>query len=243
MKTIDIYYNNMSPLIDKKENRSIEKSNHIKEILKNRTLYNKEEIIIDNITMFTYQPSYQQNWMKFVELYIEKEIKSKCILIFRSIIDLSATPMACYFRLVNLIANDKIKEIYFTDYSLEKEVNEYAEFFEYRLKNSRIKKSYKGNEVIGRITGYPQALKDEIIRLRTEVNPPVFYSDLSKVTGLVGSTLSNMVGKHKNKNYKQVGRPITKEEAENLKRLMEDEDNKILNSVERYYENYWISKK
>ncbi|MDU3176662.1 hypothetical protein [Anaerococcus sp.] len=238
MKTIDIYYINMSPVIDKKENRSIEKSNHIKEILKNRPLYNKEKIIIDNITMFTYQPSYQQNWMKFVELYIDKEIKSECILIFRSIIDLSATPMACYSRLVNLIANDKIKEIYFTDYSLEKEVNEYAEFFEYHLKDSRIKKSYKGNEVIGRRTGYPQALKDEVVKLRTEIDPPVFYSDITNITGIVGSTLSNMVGDKKKANYKKPGRPITPHEAENLRKLMEEEDEKILNSVSRHYENY-----
>lgn len=149
-------------------------------------------------------------------------------------LDLSATPYACYSRLVNMIANPKYKEIYFTDYSLEIDVIQYASFFEYHLKDSRIKKSYKVNEVIGRRTGYPQALKDEIIRLRTEVDPPVFYSDLTAVTGLVGSTLSNIVGKNKNKNYKQQGRPITPQEANNLRKLME-EDEKILNSVRRHY--------
>lgn len=176
--------------------------------------------------------------MRFVELFLEKEIENECIIVFNNMLDLSATPYACYSILVNMIANKKFKEIYFTAYSLEQDVMQYAPFFEYHLKDSRTKKSYKGNEVIGRRTGYPQALKDEIIRLRTEVNPPVFYSDLSAVTGLVGSTLSNMVGKHKNKNYKQQGRPITNEEANNLKRLMDEEDEKILNSVKRYYEEY-----
>lgn len=238
MIQVDLIYINMSPTIDNIEKRSIEKSNQVREILNNRSLYNKEKIEINNVIMFTYQPMKNENWMKFVELFLEKEVETESIIIFKNMLDLSATPYACYSRLVNMIANPKFKEIYFTDYSLEKEVNEYAEFFEYHLKDSRIKKSYKGNEVIGRRTGYPQALKDEVIKLRTELDPPVFYSDITNITGIVGSTLSNMVGDKKKSNYKKPGRPITNEEADNLKRLMEEEDNKILKSVERYYEDY-----
>ena len=112
MKNVDIIYMNMSPIIDNQEKRSIEKSNHIKEILRNRILNNKEEIKINNIIMFTYQPMKNENWMRFVELFLEKEIENECIIVFNNMLDLSATPYACYSILVNMIANKKFKEIY-----------------------------------------------------------------------------------------------------------------------------------
>lgn len=43
MIQVDLFYINMSPTIDNIEKRSIEKSNHLNEILSNRTLYNKEK--------------------------------------------------------------------------------------------------------------------------------------------------------------------------------------------------------
>lgn len=76
MIQVDLFYINMSPTIDNIEKSSIEKSNHLNEILRNRTLYNKEKIEINNVIMFTYQPMKNENWMKFVELFLEKEVET-----------------------------------------------------------------------------------------------------------------------------------------------------------------------
>ncbi len=232
METINIYSINLNPCGPDK-NASLQKSDIVNSVFHHYKEKSRIPCEMGKVVMFSFRPKDTNGYTAFIEEFINKKVQKPCILIFKSLMDITNLPKTACVRLKNLINQDGIRAVYFSDYSADCDASTYlvqlAGTFNVEIDFSERKK---------RKSLYPEALKNKIRRLRI-VEPPVLYSDLSEITGISESTLRSMVNPPNTQGTRGPnGRHITEDEKAELKSIMESVEWEIFHSVDLFPEEY-----
>lgn len=184
MERTNFYFIQLNPcLID----RSKEKSKLIKELFKSYKKSINPDASLGEVRLFSFSPTDNSSYSEILELYLPL-MKSPCVLVTYSPFDLAPIFNVAYGRLSFALNIKKIKAIYFTNYSMEKDARSYRDKLANIFRNSNNYGEKNISNYVPRSVQQSDELIEAIKDLR-RLSPPVLFSDLAAVTGISESSV------------------------------------------------------
>ncbi|MDU3176680.1 hypothetical protein [Anaerococcus sp.] len=263
MSLIDIFYINLSPVLDVDVSR--DKSIELNKIFDSYKKHIDSEATINDVIMLSYYPKYDNKYTKLVDAYIKNFVNdNQSILIFKSLLDLSNFTITAHNKLVSLYELDSVKAIYFTDYSLKYDLSHYGDKLNSIFK-SDISRSNIGKDDSPKRSTYGPNIKYAVNAVRFgdefddfyDVNEslieivdsynhnrddnelPVAYKYIEEITGIKESTLRNFPRYDYYFDGSRIsGRVPTSEEKDILKSGLKYDLEDILADFDIVYQKY-----
>ncbi|MDU1022880.1 MAG: hypothetical protein E7A44_03070 [Peptoniphilus harei] len=191
MSYINFYFIHLNPELN---NFSEEKSAIVNDVFENYQNFVDKDASLGEVRLFSFSPRDNHSYGDACEYFLPK-MKDPCVLLTYSVFDLAPIYSTAFGRYAYLLAEDKIKAIYFVNYNKERDSSTYEDYL------NRIFRSPKAPGERLNDRGYnPRSLikKDKLIEamkvLRLE-SPPVRLEDLSAISGINHSTLRNYLSR------------------------------------------------